>query len=291
MARKTIIVTGANGFAGQAVLARLSPTHQMIAVVRPGGVAPRSLAHAVIEWDLETTLLASPLPPIDVVIHLAGDPLEHDQLEPLWEKNVRTTDKMLRFCVEHNIDQVIFSSTSAVYGYGQEPLAESSALAPVSYYGLSKRFAEELCDWYERQHGIHTCILRLASLYGPGNTKGLIHSLLKSARAGHVVLRGSPESHRNSLYIDDFATLIEKIVSREWHETDRYNVAGPDTFSLLDIIDTIRALVPTQFQVDIEDENLVQNSVLDIQKATRQFDWVPRMSLRNGLGKMLSGMV
>jgi UDP-glucose 4-epimerase len=71
---------------------------------------------------------------------------------------------------ESRVEQVVFASTGgAIYGEVPEGqrAGESSALQPISPYGISKLTFEKLLDVYRRERGLASTVLRYANVFGP----------------------------------------------------------------------------------------------------------------------------
>src|SRR3989344_6349555 len=88
----------------------------------------------------------------DAVIHFAALSLAGESMEKPYEyfhNNLLGGLNLLEAMKKHNCKKIIFSSTSAVYGYPKNvPIAEEEAIAPVSVYGASKNMVEEMIRWY-----------------------------------------------------------------------------------------------------------------------------------------------
>ena len=88
----------------------------------------------------------------DAVIHFAALSLAGESMEKPYEyfhNNLLGGLNLLEAMKKHNCKKIIFSSTSAVYGYPKNvPIVEEEAIAPVSVYGASKNMVEEMIRWY-----------------------------------------------------------------------------------------------------------------------------------------------
>ncbi len=102
---------------------------------------------------------------IDAVIHFAGlkavgesvkKPLEY------YENNMYGTINLLKSMQEHNVKNLVFSSSATVYGTCQEmPLREDSPTGAVNPYGRTKLFIEEMLkDLYQSDPEFNIVILR-----------------------------------------------------------------------------------------------------------------------------------
>jgi len=125
----------------------------------------------------------------DAVMHFAafieaGESMREPGL--FFQNNVVNSLVLIETMRTHGVQQIVFSSTAAVYASHDEPLVEDDPLGPVSAYGETKLMIERLLHWYHVVHGLHYCGLRYFNACGA--------MLDESGRA----LRGEahhPESH------------------------------------------------------------------------------------------------
>ena len=103
---------------------------------------------------------------VDIVVHAAAAlPLYSEQ--DIYSTDVDGTRNVLEVAFRHNIKQVIFISSTSVYGIpDHHPLYETDPLIGVGPYGKSKIKAEEICHEY-RKKGMIVPILRPKSFIGP----------------------------------------------------------------------------------------------------------------------------
>lgn len=106
----------------------------------------------------------------DVVIHFAARALAGESmLDPYgyYDNNILGGLNLLEAMRRQGCNNIIFSSTCAVYGYPKTiPVSEQAAISPTSIYGHSKRVFEEILGWYEQVYGIKSVILRYFNACG-----------------------------------------------------------------------------------------------------------------------------
>ena len=106
----------------------------------------------------------------DVVIHLAACKSAGDSmLNPtIYSKNnIIGGINLLNFCVKHNVNSFIFSSSAAVYGSPKYvPINESHPLNPINYYGFTKLLIEQNLKWYSLIHKLKFASLRYFNAAG-----------------------------------------------------------------------------------------------------------------------------
>lgn len=135
--------------------------------------------------DIDAALASDPF---DAVIHFAALSLAGESMWKPYEyydNNLRGGLNLLEAVRLHGNPPVIFSSTSAVYGYPDTvPVTEEAPIAPVSVYGSSKRMVEEMFEWYGRIYGTRSVILRYFNAAGalPDGSLGEAH-----AHESHII--------------------------------------------------------------------------------------------------------
>jgi UDP-glucose 4-epimerase len=121
------------------------------------------------------------LPECDAVLHLAGYiEVAESQRDPAryFRNNVSAPLVMLDAMRRHNVPNIVFSSTAAVYGEpASVPITEDAPTEPVNAYGMSKLVFEQLLGLYERAHTVRAICLRYFNVAGamPDGSLGEAH--------------------------------------------------------------------------------------------------------------------
>ena len=107
---------------------------------------------------------------IDAVFHFAAKKAASESMvdvRPFSQTNISGTINILDAMVECEVNNIIFSSTAAVYGEPEYlPMDESHPTIPVNYYGFTKLKIEELLCWYSKIHDINFVSLRYFNTVG-----------------------------------------------------------------------------------------------------------------------------
>jgi UDP-glucose 4-epimerase len=105
--------------------------------------------------------------------------------------------------------RVIYASSSAVYGRADgRALEETLVVAPVSNYGIAKRFGELYLAAAHAEHGLQSAALRIFNIYGPGQDDRLvIPRFIREALANEpIVIYGDGAQTRDFVYVGDAVT-------------------------------------------------------------------------------------
>ena len=223
-----VLVTGASGFIGNAVVAALARDGYAVraAVRRPHPSFPDGV-EVVQHPDLAEAFDWQPLlQGVDQVVHLAGiahtgrgvDRASYDRV------NRQATAQLATAAAQTGVKHLVFvSSIRAQSGPAADhALTERDDPAPTDAYGASKLAAEEAV----RSSGVPFTILRPALLYGPG-VKGNF-ALLARAAATRLPLPVKDFSNRRSLLgIDNFISALAFVLATPATIGETYVVADP----------------------------------------------------------------
>ena len=262
-----ILITGSNGFVGSH-LQKLLKTKKIEYITFKGDL----LDIDSIEIFFENN------PNFNKIIHLVGRflPPYKDQLD----LNVLALDNLLSVAVKNNIKNLIFTSTAAVYGSSQvnKPSLESDDLRPVNSYGLSKKQAEEVVDFYHFNHGLQYTILRLASIYGQGG-KGVVDLFLnKIKNKEQITIEGDGQQTRNFIFVEDVCRAIFLSLQKPLFN-QVFNIADSKEVSIKELVDILQAKF--DFKVTkkaLTNNNLLKNSV-STKKAEKELKFITETNL------------
>lgn len=220
---RKILVTGGAGFIGSHVVPALLDRGDCEVTVLdnlstgrwayvPAGVSFRLLD--IRSRELEDFLARKKF---QTVIHLAAQTLvPYSMAHPEADEdlNVAGLVHLLEGCRKSGVEQIIFSSSAAIYGDNQNlPLQETEMPAPTSFYGLSKAVGESYIRLYSQAFGLHHVIFRFANVYGErqGETgEGGVISIFarKIAQQEPVTIFGDGNQTRDFVYAGDIARAM-----------------------------------------------------------------------------------
>lgn len=109
-------------------------------------------------------------PDVGAVFHFAAKKAAGESMidvRPFSQTNIIGTINILDIMVESEVNNIIFSSTAAVYGEPKYlPIDELHPTIPANYYGFTKLKIEELLNWYSKIHAINFASLRYFNAVG-----------------------------------------------------------------------------------------------------------------------------
>ncbi|WP_019592794.1 MULTISPECIES: SDR family oxidoreductase [unclassified Thioalkalivibrio] len=211
----SVLITGATGFVGGALAARL---HSDGAVVR-GAVRrkvpdPRAFDPVVVSAIDGATEWGSALVGVDTVVHLAArahvlKDEDVDPLEAFRRVNVKGTCRLARQAAEAGVRRFVFVSSIGVNGNETaRPFTESDAPSPQGPYAVSKREAEDGLRVLASETGMEVVVVRPPLVYGPG-APGNFGKLMEWVARGVPLPLGAVTRNRRSLVgLDNLVDLL-----------------------------------------------------------------------------------
>jgi len=151
----------------------------------------------------------------DFVYHMAANPdirygIEHTRWD--LEQNTIATYNVLESMRRNDIKNIVFPSTSAVYG---EPSCiptpeDYGPLLPISLYGASKLACEALLSAYCGTFGFSGWIFRFANVVGPRGTHGVVYDFVEKLRRNHKELEilGDGRQSKSYLLVDEIVDAV-----------------------------------------------------------------------------------
>jgi len=232
---------------------------------------------------------------VDSVVHLAARAgVRPSIVEPLLyeEVNIRGTIALLEACKEHKIKNLIFASSSSVYGENQRvPFSEKDLdIQPISPYGATKRAGELLCYSYHHLYRMNIACLRIFTAYGPRQRPEMaIHKFARLIDQGEKIpLFGDGSSRRDYTYIDD---LIEGIlgVMRHHKGFEVYNLGESQTTSLRELIGLIERAFGKKANIEMlaTQPGDVSITYADITKAKNMLGYQPKVKMEEGIRRFV----
>lgn len=209
--RTKIVVTGADGFIGSALVEHLREcvTGEVVRCVRPGKSGPGDMA-----YDLSG---CGPLPTlcdVDVIVHAAARvhvmQIESDPLPAFRAANVVGTMRLAEAAADAGVRRFVLLSSIAVNGNSTpvgQPFTPSDLAAPQDPYGVSKLEAEQALLALSESSAMEVVIVRPTLVYGPG-ASGNVQQMLKWLRLGIPLPLAGIDNCRSFVSLHNLVDLL-----------------------------------------------------------------------------------
>ncbi len=278
-----MLITGASGFIGRALAFRLKAQGREVVPVdsADGDIASRETLGKFAQQD------------ITHVFHLAGKTFVPDSwgdLQTFCQTNVLGTVNVLEFCRKSRIPMTYASAY--VYGHPVSlPIGENSAIRPSNPYALTKRLAEEVCEFYASAYDLPVTTIRPFNVYGIGQADFfLIPAIISQALdAGEEITVKDLAPKRDYVYLEDLVTALLATLNKPGGYRV-YNIGSGVSLSVQEVIDVIQEIADTKKKVVCENAirtNELMDVVADISKAGNELGWHPRFSFHAGIENII----
>jgi len=300
-----VVVAGGAGFIGHNVVLYLFERGFDVVVVdsfeRASPIGVRRLEEIgvrIVRADVRNTgVISRIVGDADFVVHAAAYVSVEESFEKpelYIENNVLSILSIARACLRAGIP-MIYLSSAAVYGEPIElPIRETHPTNPISPYGLSKLFGEQILDLYSR-YGLKSVILRLFNVYGPGQTgsyTGVITKFIMNAlRREKLVIYGDGEQTRDFIHVKDVAKAIELAIERQVYG-EKINIASGKPVTIKRLAEIIREIVCRECPIEYQPPRPgdIKHSYADISKAYKLLGFKPQIELEEGLKELIDSM-
>jgi UDP-glucose 4-epimerase len=309
------LVTGGAGFIGSNIVDALVARGDSVVVVDNLSTGKReNLAGALAggaelrEVDIRdaqalTEVFAQVRP--ELVFHLAAQiDVRHSVEDPAADagSNVLGAINVLLAAHQHGARRVVNTSTGGgLYGDAEfMPTPEDYPIRPLAPYGQSKHAAEGYFELYDRLYGLSTVSLRYGNVYGPRQD---VHGEagVVAIFCGCLLEGRTPEIFGDGRQTRDWADVADVVsanmLAAAAEVTGPINIAGGEETSVLDLVAALgevgseRGLTLAQPEFRPGRPGEVSRSRLDITRARSELGWEPTVTLRDGLRRILDGLL
>ncbi|WP_305464037.1 NAD-dependent epimerase/dehydratase family protein [Photobacterium leiognathi] len=299
-----ILLTGATGFVGSAILKQL--VDQGYDVVSSSRIASnKNILLLDLEEDFEVT---EQLDGIQYIIHAAArvhcmnDSKEDEQR--YIDSNVTATVNLAKQAIQAGVKRFIFISSIKVNGEsttGRKPFSSSDIPSPEDAYGQSKCKAEKALLELAKTSNMEIVIVRPPLVYGP-NVKANFASLMNLASKPILLPFGSVNNKRSFIFVENLADFVVHVLkhplaqNKVWCVSDDNDLSLSQLLSLLIKFTHSKAILvnlPPKLIVFLlfflGKKNVADRLVGDLQvnilKTKNNLGWTPPFSVEESLHK------
>jgi len=303
---KKVLVTGAGGFIG---------SHLTEALVKKG-CRVRALVHynSRNEWGMleylpedvkreldvvsgdvrDPMLMKSAVKGCQIVFHLASliaIPYSYNAPSSYVETNVKGTLNVMQACLEREVEKVVHTSTSEVYGTARyTPIDEDHPLQGQSPYSASKIAADKIVESYHLSYALPVATIRPFNTFGPRQSaRAVIPTIICQAFTRDEIELGLLTPVRDLTFVSNTADAFLEIAESAESVGEVINIGSGNGVSMGDLATLVLETMGVEKEISEEKERLrppqseVMELVCDNRKAKNILGWEPQIPLTEGL--------
>lgn len=188
------------------------------------------------------------------------------------------------------LKHVVYASSSSVYGDSSRlPFKETDNVnSPASLYAATKISGEMIAQSYSKLYGINQTGLRFFTVYGPWGRPDMAYYIFtdKIFKKETIELFSPKEMIRDFTYIDDIVEILPQILkSTPSNGHALYNLGNSSPNTLMQLVEAVEIACGASTQKVIlgKQNGDVSHTYADINAAVRDFNFAPRVTLKDGV--------
>ena len=234
------------------------------------------------------------------VFHLAAliaIPFSYHSPDTYVDTNIKGTLNILQAAREQDLERVLVTSTSEVYGTAQYvPMDEKHPFQGQSPYSATKIGADRLAESFYRSFQLPVSIVRPFNTFGPRQSaRAVIPTIITQLLAGKEKIHlGSLTPTRDFNYVKDTVNGFIKIYESERTIGEEINIATQHEISIGELAEELIRQINTNAKIVCDEERLRPeksevNRLLGSNKKIKELtDWKPVYSFEEGLSETIS---
>ena len=305
--KKVVLVTGADGFIGSHLVEHLiEEGFQVKAFVYYNSfnswgwldTLPKEVLNKI---EIFTGDIRDPngvrtaVKGVDMIYHLAAliaIPYSYHSPDSYVDTNVKGTLNILQAARDYNIERVIVTSTSEVYGTAlYVPIDEKHRKQGQSPYSASKIGADAMADSFFRSFNLPVTIVRPFNTFGPRQSaRAVIPTIITQLLAGATEIKlGALHPTRDLLFVKDTVKGFVEIANSSQTIGQEINIATQQEISIKDLAKNIINIINPNAKIISEDVRLrpekseVERLLGSAEKIKSLTKWEPSFNLEQGL--------
>ena len=251
--KKSIIVTGGAGFIGSNLIETLIEENEITVIDDLSNSAGDKFIKdfekrdnfKLITNDINKEGAFNSISKADLVIHFAANPEVSKGYEnpDISFNDINGTKNVLKFLKEKGIKNMLFASSSVVYGEPERmPVKENQGpYKPISAYGAYKLASEGMITAYSHYYGIKAGIFRFANVVGKNQTHGVILDFINKLKINpkELPILGDGTQSKSYIHVSDCVSAI-MYINEKIDKTEIINLGNRGTTPVLKIADTVK---------------------------------------------------
>jgi GDP-D-mannose 3', 5'-epimerase len=311
-ARHKIVVTGAGGFIGGALVAHLR--RQNHSNVRAVDIKPVNKWYQCFPDVENLTLNLNLKENCEVTANGASDIYNLacnmggmgfiENNKGLCMLSVLINTHMLQAALKYGAKRFFYASSACVYNADKQIAFEAPSLVeadaypalPEDGYGWEKLFSERMCRHFREDFGLYTRVVRFHNVYGPWGTwcggrekapAAICRKVIEAKVSGEheIEIWGSGNQTRSFMFIDDCIEGIQKIMDSDILEP--INLGSSEAVTVNELVDMVEKIAGIKLErtYDLSAPKGVNGRNSDNTLIKKYLNWEPSTPLASGLQK------
>lgn len=250
---------------------------------------------------------------IDIVVNLAAQAGVRYSIENPYvyiDSNIAGFINVLEMCRQHNVKQLIYASSSSVYGANTTlPFSVHDTVDhPLSLYAATKKANELMAHTYSNLYNLPTTGLRFFTVYGPwGRPDMALFKFTKNIMEGHPIdIYNNGKMMRDFTFVDDIVESISRLIQKPaepnpyWSGDNPdpgtsyapyrvYNIGNNSPVNLMDFISAIEeklGKVAVKNFMPLQDGD-VPATYANVDDLFQEIHFKPKTSIKDGVGQFV----
>lgn len=305
--KKTVLVTGADGFIGSHLVEKLLEKQAKVkALVLYNSfnnwgwldtLPSKTLSKiSILQGDIrDRNSVNDALEGVDIVFHLAaliGIPFSYYVQDMYIDTNIKGTVNIFQAARSLKTEKIIHTSTSEVYGSAQYiPIDEKHPVNPQSPYAATKASIDHLALSFYRSFNLPVTVLRPFNTFGPRQSaRAIIPTIIIQALLGITSIKlGNISTTRDFSYVSDTVDAFIRVAEINNSEGNVYNCASNREVSTRELVSIIGDILSKKINVTSDksrfrpEKSEVKRLVGNFKKLHNACGWRPITSLEKGI--------
>lgn len=237
----------------------------------------------------------------DTIFHLGAlvsIPYSFINPREVFEVNAEGTLNILLAARDQEVNKIVTTSTSEVYGTAlYTPIDENHPLQAQSPYAASKIAADKIAESFYKTYNLPVAIIRPFNTYGPRQSdRAIIPTIIIQALKKSTINIGSTTPRRDLSYISDTIDGFMKIAESKKSIGQVINIGLGKDISIGELIKMILLIMDKEIKIISAEKRKrpkkseVMRLLCDNRKAKKIVNWMPRVSLKEGLNMTIEWM-
>jgi len=232
---------------------------------------------------------------IDTVFHLAaliGIPFSYHSPDSYVDTNIKGTLNVLQAARMHEINRILVTSTSEVYGTAQySPIDENHPFQGQSPYSATKIGADRIAESFYRSFDLPVTIVRPFNTYGPRQSaRAVIPTIITQLLMNKTEINlGDISTARDLVFVEDTVNGFIEIAKSDKTIGEEINIATEKEITINDLAHLIFDIFERDVKINIEtnrkrpEKSEVMQLVGSNKKIKELTNWFPKFNLKEGL--------